>query len=273
MGVCPFKMTRLVVGFFLLGVLCSVQARKCDPNEGTEPLPCDPSVCVLPDCACETSEPDIPLADRPQIVYITFDDAVRQLDDDLYMNQLFNGTFTNPDGCPIRATHFVSARANDYSLVQKYYSMGHEIAAHSITHRGPPDYFKGLNESEWIAEMGGIKQMLMTYGNIPEEEIRGTRAPFLQGGGDKQLNMMDELGFKYDCSMPTQDNGYIYIDYGRWPYTLDYKVVELQQACQVEPCPVCSHPGIWSQPMLDLEDALIGPDGHGYPCAMLDSCL
>ena len=60
-------MTRLVVGFFLLGVLCSVQARKCDPNEGTEPLPCDPSVCVLPDCACETSEPDIPLADRPQV--------------------------------------------------------------------------------------------------------------------------------------------------------------------------------------------------------------
>ena len=60
-------MTRLVVGFFLLGALCSVQARKCDPNEGTEPLPCDPSVCVLPDCACETSEPDIPLADRPQV--------------------------------------------------------------------------------------------------------------------------------------------------------------------------------------------------------------
>ena len=53
-----------------------------------------------------------------QIVYITFDDAVRQLDDDLYMDQLFNGTFTNPDGCPIRATHFVSARANDYSLVR-----------------------------------------------------------------------------------------------------------------------------------------------------------
>ena len=115
--------------------------------------------------------------------------------------------------------------------------------------------------------------MLTTYGNIPPEEIRGTRAPFLQGGGDKQLNMMEDLGFSYDCSMPTQDNGYIYMDYGRWPYTLDYKVVELQQACQVEPCPVCAHPGIWSQPMLDLEDNLVGPDGHGYPCAMLDSCL
>ena len=121
--------------------------------------------------------------------------------------------------------------------------------------------------------MGGMKDMLAAYGAIPKEEIRGTRAPFLQGGGDLQMNMMGDLGFSYDCSMPTQENGYIYMEYGRWPYTLDYKVIELAQACQVEPCPVCSHPGLWNQPMLDLEDSLIGPDGNGYPCAMLDSCL
>ena len=60
-------MARLVIGIFFFGLLCFAQARKCDPDEGTDPLPCDPSVCVLPDCACETSEPDIPLADRPQV--------------------------------------------------------------------------------------------------------------------------------------------------------------------------------------------------------------
>jgi len=266
-------MTRLVVIAILLGLSFSVHARTCDPNEGTEPLPCDPKNCTPPACACETTEPEVLLADRPQIVYLTFDDAVRALDDELYMEQIFNGTYTNPNGCPIRATHYISARGNDYSIVQKYRSMGHEIAAHSITHRGPPEYFKNLNQSEWEAEMGGIRQMLSAYGNVPESEVRGTRAPFLQGGGDRQFNMMEELGFTYDCSMPTQDNGYIYLDYGRWPYSLDYKVVELQQACQVEQCPVCTHPGIWTQPMLDLEDNLIGPDGHGYPCAMLDSCL
>ena len=54
--------------------------------------------------------------------------------------------------------------------------------------------------------MGGIRQMLSAYGNVPESEVRGTRAPFLQGGGDKQMNMMEELGFSYDCSMPTMDN-------------------------------------------------------------------
>jgi len=254
-------------------VLCYVYARECEPP-GIEPPPCDPASCLLPNCACETSEPDIPLAERPQIVYLTFDDAFTALSESTYYRELFNGTFVNPDGCAIRATHFVSARSNDYSLVNQYfYEKGHAVAVHSITHRSPPDYFKGLNQSEWTAEMGGMKTMLTNFAELPPEEIRGTRAPFLQGGGDVQFDMMEDLGFEFDSSMPTQENGYLYMEYGRWPYTLDYKVNELKQACQVEPCPVCSHPGIWTQPMLDLEDNLPGPDGNGYPCAMLDSCL
>ena len=121
--------------------------------------------------------------------------------------------------------------------------------------------------------MGGVKEMLVAYSKIPEEKIIGVRAPFLQGGGDVQMNMMERLGFQYDSSMPSQDHGYLNLNDGRWPYSLDYQVEELSQNCQVEPCPVCAHPGIWTQPMLDLEDSLIGPDGHGYPCSMLDSCL
>jgi len=266
-------MIRLVAGAVLLGLLSSAYGRTCDPDEGTEPLPCDPNVCFPPDCACETTEPKVTLADRPQIVYLTFDDAIRQLDYDLYMSQIFGGNYTNPNGCPIRGTFYVCARGNDYSLAHKYYSEGHEIAAHSITHRNNQEYWKNLNQSEWEAEMGGMRQMLSTYANISEEAIRGTRAPFLQGGGDRQFNMMEEVGYTYDCGMPSQTNGFLALDEGRWPYSLDYSVVELQQACQVEECPTCSHPGIWTQPMLDLEDNLIGPDGHGYPCAMLDSCL
>ena len=41
------------------------------------------------------------------------------LADDLYYKGLFDGSLTNPDGCAIRATHFVSARSNDYTLVSK----------------------------------------------------------------------------------------------------------------------------------------------------------
>ena len=61
-------MARLVVEFFLLGIICCAYARKCDPIDGVTPEPCDPTKCVLPDCACEQSDPAIPLAQRPQVV-------------------------------------------------------------------------------------------------------------------------------------------------------------------------------------------------------------
>ena len=46
---------------------------------------------------------------------------------------------------------------------------------------------------------------------------------------------------------------------------------------RIAPCPTCSFPGIWSQPLLDFEDGRVGenpadPD-HGYPCSMTDTCL
>ena len=41
------------------------------------------------------------------------------LAEELYHRGIFNGTYKNPDGCAIRGTHFISARANDYSLVSK----------------------------------------------------------------------------------------------------------------------------------------------------------
>merc|ERR1712142_1327803 len=47
--------------------------------------------------------------------------------------------------------------------------------------------------------------------------------------------------------------------------------------CEVGRCPVCSHPGFWEQPMLDLEDEWIGADpyhpNNGMPCSMLDACV
>ena len=46
--------------------------------------------------------------------------------------------------------------------------------------------------------------------------------------------------------------------------------------CQIAPCPKCSFPGVWVQPMLDLEDNWFDADGdstYGNPCAMLDSCM
>jgi len=214
--------------------------------------------------------PDVPLADRPQLVFLTYDDAFTALAEQNYYHELFNGKLKNPDGCAIRATHFMSARAMDYSLAHKYHSMGHEMASHSITHRTPPAYWKTLNETQWKNEIGGMKKMINMYAKVPLDNIKGMRAPFLQGGGDVQYDMMKKNGFEYDCTMPSQQHGYVNMAKGWWPYTEEYKVPD---NCQIEPCPVCSHPGIWNQPILDLEDDLfLNPNGDGFPCAMLDSC-
>ena len=52
--------------------------------------------------------------------------------------------------------------------------------------------------------------------------------------------------------------------------------VKLTQDCPIEPCPQCSHPELWVQPMIDLEDEWIGANpqtpNNGNPCSMLDAC-
>ena len=101
----------------------------------------------------------------------------------------------------------------------------------------------------------------------------GIRVPYLQSGGDVQYAMMSNNGFLYDCSRPTLAFGYINMANGLWPFTMDYQV---NMDCQISPCPTCSFPGVWVQPMLDLEDNWFDADGdptYGNPCAMLDSCM
>ena len=99
------------------------------------------------------------------------------------------------------------------------------------------------------------------------------RVPYLQSGGDTQFAMMSHNDFLYDCSRPTQAFGYTNMKNGVWPFTMDYQV---KLDCQITPCPRCSFPEIWVQPMLDLEDNWFESDGdltYGNPCAMLDSCM
>lgn len=85
---------------------------------------CDPNQCKLPNCACAGDEPLITVDKRPQIVYLTFDDAMTQEFDDLYFSELFmpdannNYLFKNPNGCPVRATFFVTSKSNNYQVVR-----------------------------------------------------------------------------------------------------------------------------------------------------------
>lgn len=103
-----------------------------DPNRAP---PCDPAVCVLPDCFCSedgTSIPgDLPAKDVPMMITITFDDAINNNNIELY-KEIFKGR-KNPNGCDIKATYFVSHKYTNYSAVQETARKGHEIAVHSIT--------------------------------------------------------------------------------------------------------------------------------------------
>ena len=115
-----------------------------------EATTCSPSSCSLPDCFCSGQDPPVS-GTRPQIVYLTFDDALTSQASQQFYQELF-GTptehnYDNPNGCGIRwvstciltlsgmprATHFVTHQYTDYSLVNKWWHYGHEIASHSIT--------------------------------------------------------------------------------------------------------------------------------------------
>jgi hypothetical protein len=67
-----------------------------------------------------------------QIVILTFDDSVSDLNKNLYKD-LFSSHRNNPNGCPITATFYISHEWTDYSQVQNIHADGHEIASHSIS--------------------------------------------------------------------------------------------------------------------------------------------
>lgn len=74
----------------------------------------------------------IPIDQTPQIVLLTFDDAVNDLNKPLYSDLFENGR-KNPNGCPISATFYVSHEWTDYSQVQNLYADGHEMASHTVS--------------------------------------------------------------------------------------------------------------------------------------------
>ena len=69
----------------------------------------------------------------PQMILLTFDDAINFENWDLYTQQLFTSDRKNANGCPIRGTFYVSHQYTNYQQTQKLWNDGHEIAVHSIT--------------------------------------------------------------------------------------------------------------------------------------------
>jgi len=224
-------------------------------NPGAKATNCKNQRCHLPDCLCGQTRLKEMAATlhRPQLVMITFDDSVNDLNRDLY-KEIFRDYRLNPNGCPISATFYVSHEWTDYSQVQNLYASGHEIASHSISH----SYGEQFSKSKWMLEMVGQRELLSAFAGIPLEDIRGMRAPFLAIGGDNMFEMMYEANFTYDSSMPVYEN-----KPPAFPYTMDYK---MPHDCMIPPCPEKAYPGLWQIPLVMWNDL-----GNGR-CSMLDAC-
>ncbi|XP_049817330.1 uncharacterized protein LOC109598001 isoform X7 [Aethina tumida] len=216
---------------------------------------CRKDVCLLPDCSCGGKEipGDIPVEETPQMVLITFDDAVNDLNKQYYIDLFENGR-RNPNGCPISATFYVSHEWTDYSQVQNLYADGHELASHTVSH----SFGEQFSQKKWTREVAGQREILAAYGGVKLEDVRGMRAPFLSVGGNKMFKMLYDSNFTYDSSMPIYEN-----KPPSWPYTLDYK---LFHDCMIPPCPTRSYPGVWEVPMVMWQDL------NGGRCSMGDAC-
>jgi len=242
-----------------------------DPNRAP---PCDKEICQLPDCFCSEDGTEVPgnicpENDRcdnvPQMVMVTFDDAINNNNIDLYA-EIFNQERRNPNGCDIKATFFVSHKYTNYSAVEAMHRLGHEIAAHSITHNDDEKFWTNANVEEWAREMSGSRLIIEKFGNISDNSVVGLRAPYLRVGGNRQFTMMEEQAFLYDSSItaPLQNPPL-------WPYTMYFR---MPHRCHgnLQNCPTRSH-AVWEIVMNELdrrEDPTIDEEVAG--CAMVDSC-
>ncbi|XP_065574085.1 uncharacterized protein LOC136036058 isoform X2 [Artemia franciscana] len=225
------------------------------PEPDTPAKKCKPDVCRLPDCYCggKGVPANLPLEETPQIILLTFDDAVNDMNIG-HFKDFFEKDRENPNGCPIQATFYISHEWTDYSLVQSLYYDGHEIAAHTISH----SFGEQFSTKKWAKETAGQRDILAAYAGVKPEDIRGMRAPFLSIGGNKMFKMLYDLNFTYDSSMPVYEN-----KPPSYPYTLDYK---LFHDCMIPPCPTKSYPGVWEVPMVMWQDL------NGGRCSMGDGC-
>lgn len=74
----------------------------------------------------------MPPEETPQMVLMTFDDAINDLNKDYY-TEIFQNGRKNPNGCSIAATFYVSHEWTDYGQVQTMYADGHEMASHTVS--------------------------------------------------------------------------------------------------------------------------------------------
>ena len=235
------------------------------PGTWSQEGDCSSDICILPDCFCPGRQGPLQLQTRdiPQMVMLTFDDALNEENYPFY-TRLFRSGRNNPNGCPIAATFFVSHDWTNYDYVKELYINGHEIASHSITHKMPQSWWSKASYAELKEELEGQRRNIVHHAKIPKSQVRGIRVPFLETGGDTQFALMKNEGFEYDSSFIA--GPYFEGDWRLpvWPYTLEFPPG--LEFCDNHNCPKGNFSGIWEFPL----NRWIGLDGKA--CPMVDAC-
>jgi hypothetical protein len=254
-------------------LLAAVALTSVGRANGEAPICNETEAEMCNNATCRCSSTDIPggiaLEETPQFVVLSFDDAVTVTNFPFYEAL---SAQQNPNQCGIKMTFFVCHESLDYTLVNRLYRMGHEIASHSVSHKSDVEhYWRNMTKQMWTDEITDIKTMITRYGNVPADEIVGFRVPFLEVGGNLMYEVLSENGFLYDCSWPSLRYTPWFVDVGEdtplgtlWPYTLDYMSIQDET---VGTKPTESYPGMWVSPMTDMQD------NRGVECPMLDQCV
>ncbi|UYV81437.1 Cda9 [Cordylochernes scorpioides] len=201
---------------------------------------------------------------RPQFVMLTFDDAVNIANLPTYRDLLTPARRNAGNNCTVKATFFVSHDYTDYSKVHWLYRNGHEIAVHSVSHHSNTDYWRTAKEQQWREEAEGMRKLLVDHAAMPEADIQGHRAPFLQTAGDVTLQALS--GFRYDSSYPSRK-----VVLPLSPYDLKNG---FKQDCVIAPCPGNSFPGMWEVPLTGwTREPVTDEEELPLTCSMADACV
>lgn len=180
-------------------------------------------------------------AHAPQIVLLTFDDAVNTASY-VRVQQVLNN-HVNPNGHPVKATFFVTLGGLfDPYAIRRLYDAGHEIAAHTMSHQTD----ETCDLVRWRQELAGERRTLARLCGIPAEEIVGFRAPSLRPN-DHAFRVIFERQFLYDSSFPEYLSGLSTAPTNMlWPYTLDQG---LAQVADPALAPATNYPGLFEIPL------------------------
>jgi peptidoglycan/xylan/chitin deacetylase (PgdA/CDA1 family) len=192
----------------------------------------------------------------PQLVAIGFDDnqeaagmnALTGLFREL-KNPAGSGQADTFDGAPVRATFYItSSYGSNQATLRSWitaFQDGHEIGNHTIAHGDGFQY----DLAKWQSEINGCNSFLKGNVKVSAKDLVGFRAPFLHYTA-LTYEVLQELGFWYDCSVEdgfqAGMDGTNYL----WPYTLDggspgvTMILERDKRYKA----IGNYPGLWELP-------------------------